>query len=714
MSTYSSDAPISNSVDDQFDRWQFSKRIADVIANRVDSSSIVVGLYGAWGNGKTSVLNFVEQALNDNPDVICIKFNPWRFGSEDELLKAFFFDIAYAIDAELITKSDKVKGLAKAISPAITSMFGSSEIGQAISGFIPTLELEKLKDRIELELENAQKRVLILIDDVDRLEKTEIHALFRLVKLTADFKYTAYILAFDKDIVASSLQERYSNFSANAGEAFLEKIIQVPLHLPLIDPSVLIQFCFQSVDEALKVAEIEITREQAQNFASKFTRYFSKAITTPRKAKLYGNILLFSLPILRGEVNVVEFLLIEAIRVFYPPVFELLRTNKERFSGALSEGSYSNHETQKDTNKQLIEESINLCQNVDKENVIQLLKDLFPKIESCYRNIHYGSDWYSIWDQKQRVCAPNYYSRYFTYSIGQQDISDLTITNILDYCAKWKNSDPTLNPLNDILTPKNAEKLISKLRTKSGQLTTEQSKALMLAIAQKSDQLPYQLQLFDWNSPIIQGAMLIADLVQNLPKLERVKTLEHAIDNSASLDFIFDILRWVRTDDSSSTDNNDALSENDIAQLSQYTADIIQKAMKEYENIVNLGSRNLHFLFRLLNDNLHQNFTTEYLENILPKHPESMIPIFKSYLGNAEGGNRSIPHKSNLKIENYNAIIKQIKLELLIQTIEQNFDLNTLYSKDYPEQDDYLEEEDLIFIRQFYWLYKNSTENLKS
>ncbi|MCY6442047.1 P-loop NTPase fold protein [Acinetobacter baumannii] len=62
-----------------------------------------------------------------------------------------------------------------------------------------------------------------------------MHALFRLVKLTADFKHTAYILAFDKDIVASSLQDRYANSSNNAGEAFLEKIIQVPLHLPLIE-----------------------------------------------------------------------------------------------------------------------------------------------------------------------------------------------------------------------------------------------------------------------------------------------------------------------------------------------------------------------------------------------------------------------------------------------------------------------------------------------
>lgn len=52
-----------------------------------------------------------------------------------------------------------------------------------------------LKLIIETILKEEQKRVVILIDDIDRLEKSEIHAVFRMVKLTADFKYTAYILA---------------------------------------------------------------------------------------------------------------------------------------------------------------------------------------------------------------------------------------------------------------------------------------------------------------------------------------------------------------------------------------------------------------------------------------------------------------------------------------------------------------------------------------
>ncbi|MBJ8496977.1 KAP family P-loop NTPase fold protein [Acinetobacter oleivorans] len=705
---YTSDSPVFKHKDDKFNRWLFSKRIADVIANRNDSSSIVIGLYGAWGNGKTSVLNFIEESLTDNQEVLCIKFNPWRFGTEEELLKAFFLDIAHAIEVELITKTDKAKDAVKSLAPAITSIFGAAEVGQAISSFIPSLELQKLKERIESELEKAQKRVLILIDDVDRLEKSEIHALFRLVKLTADFKHTAYILAFDKDIVASSLQDRYANSSNNAGEAFLEKIIQVPLHLPLIDQSVLIKFCFQGVDEALKVAGIELSQNEANDYASKFTRYFGSAVTTPRKAKLYGNILLFSLPILKGEVDVVELMLIEAIRVFYQPIYDLLRINKDMFSGTFSQSRFTNNESDKEKIKQLLDRAINLCINVDKEKIISLLRDLFPKINSCYQNMYYGSEWYVIWEEKQKVCAPNYYSRYFTYSITEDDISDITIKEILNQCELWQeNFDLDKNPLNKFLNNENAERLISKLRTRAVNLSEKISFSLSIAIAQKSNQLPYTLKLFDWFTPVIQGAMLISDLVQNIKQEERLPVVQVIIDHITNLDFIFDLLSWVKKYDEEKPEETEVFSSLDMDELSKYVVGRIKKDLSSNINIIETVPRNLPLLFRLLNEYIQPNFVNELLIEILPTKPELLISIIKPYLGIAEGGSRSGPHRSDLKFEQYKQITKQININILIDVIEQNIELDSIFSESFPEQYDNLEDNDLIFIKQLYWLYKN-------
>ena len=708
---YSSDSPVQKNKDDKFNRWQFSKRIADVVANRIDPSSIVIGLYGAWGNGKTSVLNFIEEALTAEDDVICIKFNPWRFGTEDDLLKAFFFEIAQALDTKLLTNTDKVKDVVKSLAPAVTSIFGTSEVGQVISGFIPSIELEKLKERIESALEKTKKRVLIIIDDVDRLEKSEIHALFKLVKLTADFKYTAYILAFDKDIVASSLQDRYSSSTSNAGEAFLEKIIQVPLNLPLIDQPTLIEFCFQGVDEALNVANIEITQDQASEYASKFTTYFGSAVTTPRKAKLYGNILLFSLPILKGEVNIIELMLIEAIKVFYPPVYNLLRTNKELFSGTFSESRYASNEVDKNKIKQLIDQAINLCDSLESEKVIQLLKDLFPKIKSSYQSMYYGSEWYTIWENRQQVCAPNYYSRYFTYSIASEDISDLTIKEILTKCELWQeNFNSNGNPLNEILNDKNAEKLISKLRAKVNNLSEGVSFSLCIAIAQKSDQLPYVLRLFDWFTPVIQGAILLSDLVQNIIKENRLILIKLIINNINNLDFIFDVLHWLKVYDDQKPEEIDVLSISEMAELSKYVVSHVEAKLTSGVDLIASTPRNLPIVFRMLNEYLHSNFVNELLKKRLSNEPNTLIKIITPYLGIAEGGNRSRPHRSDLKFEQYKQIIKQINVEILIEVIEQNFEQDVMFSKDFPEQYDHLDDGDFIFIKQFYWFYKNQND----
>ncbi|HFO1052293.1 P-loop NTPase fold protein [Bacillus cereus group sp. MYBK111-1] len=95
---YSSDSPVVVQSQDQFNRFPFAKRVASVISKRKDPSSIVIGIYGAWGEGKTSIFNFIEGELNNEEHVVCIRFNPWRYGEEEEMLISFFNDMATSID----------------------------------------------------------------------------------------------------------------------------------------------------------------------------------------------------------------------------------------------------------------------------------------------------------------------------------------------------------------------------------------------------------------------------------------------------------------------------------------------------------------------------------------------------------------------------------------------------------------------------------------
>jgi len=83
------DKPTLIKSEDCFQRYEFSKRIASIIASPKINKSLIVGLYGKWGEGKTSVMNFVQQELPQ--DTIVVNFNPWMFSDEQHLLKSFFY-----------------------------------------------------------------------------------------------------------------------------------------------------------------------------------------------------------------------------------------------------------------------------------------------------------------------------------------------------------------------------------------------------------------------------------------------------------------------------------------------------------------------------------------------------------------------------------------------------------------------------------------------
>jgi predicted KAP-like P-loop ATPase len=86
---YHSDQPVSNSLEDRFQRYNFARRIAQTIQSNSSSDALVIGIYGSWGEGKTSVLNFIEKELEGDRDQIIVKFNPWRFSEEQTLMLQF-------------------------------------------------------------------------------------------------------------------------------------------------------------------------------------------------------------------------------------------------------------------------------------------------------------------------------------------------------------------------------------------------------------------------------------------------------------------------------------------------------------------------------------------------------------------------------------------------------------------------------------------------
>jgi predicted KAP-like P-loop ATPase len=408
MGPYRTDAPISDPRLDVFDREPFARRIADTIGERNDPSSIVVGIYGPWGDGKTTVLNFIRGRLKDYPSIICVSFNPWRMEGEQALLQGFFATLAEVLDKELTTSSEKLGDVLKkygALLKVAPGGWGDAAVGAGTA--LSAVSLDELRDRISGMLREADRRVVIVMDDIDRLDRSEIQAIFRLVKLTGDFENTAYVLSFDEQMVAGAIGEKYASSSGQSYEAginFLEKIVQVPLHLPPPSPDALRQYCFGLVDEALRESATEMSQNQVNEFVRHFIDGIQIRLKTPRMAKRYANALHFALTILKGETYTPDLLLVEGLRMFYPKLYDAIRHDSEPVLR-----THSADRTNPDAGK-FIEAHTEGMTAAEKRAAANLVEALFPRMGSTI----IGSDWETEFAHDQRVASSYYFPRYFT------------------------------------------------------------------------------------------------------------------------------------------------------------------------------------------------------------------------------------------------------------------------------------------------------------
>lgn len=702
LMNYSSDSPISSSEKDRFSRWPFAKRVSDVISKRSDPSSIVIGLFGAWGDGKTTVLNFIEEALRNESNVICIRFNPWRYGSEEQLLEGFFHDVADALDTKLMTSGEKIKDIFKKVAPAAAGVFGQQSIGDGVVQFISGPTLIGLRSRIENALEEAKKRVVILADDIDRLEKEEIHATFRLVKLTANFKYTSYILAFDEQVVSSALQERYGSGTENAGKAFLEKIIQVPLNLPTVDKKIIRTFCFEGVDHALALADIKLTDQQVQEFVRDFSVAFDKRIKTPRKAKMYGNILMFSLPILKGETNPVDLMLIEGVRVFYPPLYETIKNNEDMFTVGISDSMYGNRDKEKSQIVTIIEKSIGSSDPEEINGILRLLKSMFPKLESVYGNMHYGSDWEKKWSEAQRICSKAYFQRYFSYAVPEDDIPDQTIASLIEISSVGTVTQAT-ELLKQILTNENADRLIRKLRYRANTIAQQPSITLAKAIFVHSCQYPNPEDLFDWNNPFVQAAMLISELIQNIiDKPERVLLAVTCIESAADLAFSMEIFKWLRREDKDRPEE-DVFTKEELEKIGLAFANRIKEVLDNHEDITVKFPKICGSILYQFKKYSGENEVVKYLGYLFNNYEKSVFRFLDAYTPTAWGMESGISHKSDFERSQYNSVTSLVDPGFIISVITKEIGELPAVAKEYPRLTE--KDRNLLLAKQFLWIH---------
>src|ERR1022692_3253121 len=345
MTALSADRPGTDPKDDLFGHAAFAKSLAESICRYPGNDGLVLALYGPWGSGKSTVLSYVRHFLEKRSEPerpVIVAFNPWWFSGQENLARAFLGQL----QAVLPEKNAKFRQLGDLLSDFAESIGGVIDLtgvtygaGSLVGKMLGKLkrkpkDVPALKAAITKVLVDARQRILIFIDDIDRLTPEETRQLFTVIKALADFPNVIYLLAFDREVAVQAIEAR----SGLPGQPYLEKIIQVPFELPPVDRVALRAAFFKRLDEVLQGTPDGLFDQS--HWANVFHDGIDAMIQVPRDIVRFTNTLLVTYPSVVGDVNPVDFIAIEALRVFLPRVYDVVRTNPEQFCGVRSSNAY--------------------------------------------------------------------------------------------------------------------------------------------------------------------------------------------------------------------------------------------------------------------------------------------------------------------------------------------------------------------------------------
>lgn len=438
---FSPDLPITKSSEDALNRKTFAESLAKTLLQYHLPTSFTVGLYGKWGSGKTSLLNMVIENIEAmNSSAVILRFNPWLCSDPRQLIAQFFRQMSTAIKlkgsaagrvSKLIDQYADILDAANAIpvAGAVISAAGKILLRKAKRRVErKTNDLQEGKDRIIHKMTEDKLKIIIAVDDIDRLSEEEIIAVFQLVKSLADFPNTIYILAFDYDVVIHAL----GRVQHGDGKEYLEKVIQVPFEIPAPDMENIHNILFTKLEAIL--GDIFKERWDKTAWAELFQFGLKKYIKSIRDVIRYTNVLSLKYGLLKDETETVDLLGITCLQVFEPGLYSRIPRYKDILCGGNSSGLYGRQNAEEEKLKKAIRELVTENGEIAApEPAKAILGFLFPRIKAAAGlSFGIGRDYvHRNFMVNNNIAVPACFDRYFALALESDAIPTTKIRKLI-------------------------------------------------------------------------------------------------------------------------------------------------------------------------------------------------------------------------------------------------------------------------------------------
>lgn len=422
-----SDTPIDNYDNDLLNRRPLAERIAEIILSRDSEHSVVMALQGPWGSGKSSVFRLVEKELE--AQAVVLWYEPWFYTSPEQMIVGYLNIVRKALSKAAGTAdvASKAKELLRDYGALLSYVPG---IGKDVSE-LGAVSPEELRDKIGKLTRESKQRIVVVVDDVDRLPADEMALLFKLVRLCG-FPYFTYLLAFDKQVVQKAL---LSTFQGDSD--FVEKIVQVEIPLPPVDDLILRRFVGQHLDDASQkngrdsrehIEELLMLDDLGERFHE--LREQDVLFASLREAKRYLNAVETTLPLVSADIHLYDFFALEYVRIFLPAFYDEIYRLRYSLAGT----NWGGERQQADREAILKKLGERILQDDRGTIGMRLLCEVFPLLDAAVNspNQSCSSKPLPVWARELRARHPELVDRYFYFQIPANSVSHGEVRTLLE------------------------------------------------------------------------------------------------------------------------------------------------------------------------------------------------------------------------------------------------------------------------------------------
>ena len=392
---------------DQLGRLPFCKMLTDKLSTTARDGAQVIGLSGSWGSGKTSVLNHCAAELEKLPQKpLVIAFDAWLFRDTDRLIEGLLGLIGKEIEKNYLYRDARALTLqlARILAAGASCVRNQPTFNNLSKLFEPSDDPVKLRQKFAHLIEKTGEHFIVFIDDVERLNQGEVHALLKTVREGALVPGITFLLSYDRAHLVQLL-----GAASEVGTGYLEKIVQEEIELTRPDLTKWRVFAKSELNAVIEGAKGTLAADFHERL-DKVESEFAEVAQTPRHVKRIRIAVKNIAGRMHRFLNPFDLLILELLRQRHRTLYDLIRKHPKFFCDPRGVQAYVKRMRLDDEAEiSHVKAAIDEClkgTGLDRSAVEKLLAAIFPSIGGA-----------TIRDEVafrlRRICDPAYFDWYF-------------------------------------------------------------------------------------------------------------------------------------------------------------------------------------------------------------------------------------------------------------------------------------------------------------